>query len=186
MAPLAILRSDAPLDETTMNMQLGSATMKAPVGEIRIAGRDNVLYALDYGDCEARLLALLHRRFGRVTLDAPDPLIPIRQAVEGYFHGELTAFDTVCVHTGGTFFQQRVWSALREIPAGTTCTYGELAKRVGNPQGARAVGLANARNPIALVIPCHRIIGANGKLTGYAGGIERKRWLLEHEGFAHV
>jgi methylated-DNA-[protein]-cysteine S-methyltransferase len=102
--------------------------------------------------------------------------------LHAYFEGALDALDAVLVDPGGTPFQRQVWSALRTIPPGTTVTYTTLAKRLGQPRAIRAVGLANSRNPISLVIPCHRVIGAGGHLTGYGGGIWRKRWLLEHEG----
>lgn len=97
-----------------------------------------------------------------------------------YFAGERDDFDLVLA-ASGTAFQHKVWAALRKIPYGETWSYGELARHIGQPTASRAVGLANGRNPIAIVVPCHRVIGASGTLTGYAGGIERKRWLLEHE-----
>lgn len=102
-----------------------------------------------------------------------------RQLTE-YFSGDRTKFD-LPLRPEGTDFQQRVWRALRDIPFGETWSYGELARHIGNPTASRAVGLANGRNPISIVIPCHRVIGANGSMTGYGGGIERKRWLLAHE-----
>jgi methylated-DNA-[protein]-cysteine S-methyltransferase len=105
----------------------------------------------------------------------------VRRAVEAYFGGDLTAFDAVVVKTGGTVFQQAVWAALRAIPAGETRSYGQLAAAIGSPRAVRAVGLANGSNPVGVIVPCHRVIGANGTLTGYAGGLERKRWLLAHE-----
>src|SRR5690606_33432318 len=101
--------------------------------------------------------------------------------LRAYLAGDLLAIDTVPVRMAGTPFQQRVWDALRRIPAGTTVSYGELASRIGAPTASRAVGMANGANPIPLVVPCHRVIGANGKLTGFGGGMERKRWLLAHE-----
>ncbi len=104
------------------------------------------------------------------------------EKVEAYLAGDLHALDEITVNPGGTEFQQTVWSALREIPAGTTRTYAQLAASIGRPSAWRAVGLANGRNPVAIVIPCHRLVGSNGTLTGYAGGLERKRWLLHHEG----
>jgi O-6-methylguanine DNA methyltransferase len=100
--------------------------------------------------------------------------------LDAYFAGELSTFDLE-MNLLGTPFQQRVWSQLCDIPYGETISYGELARRVGNANASRAVGLANGRNPIALIVPCHRVIGANGSLTGYGGGLERKTWLLEHE-----
>src|SRR5260370_13185160 len=101
-----------------------------------------------------------------------------------YFAGDLTAIDSVPVATGGTSFQREVWAALRRIRPGTTLSYGALAQKLGRPKSVRAVGLANGANPIAVVIPCHRVIGADASLTGYGGGIDRKRWLLTHEGAA--
>ena len=104
----------------------------------------------------------------------------LREQLAGWFAGELTDFDVPLAATG-TAFQQRVWVALRTIPYGATWTYGQLAAAIGNPAASRAVGLANGRNPISIVVPCHRVVGSGGALTGYAGGIERKRWLLDHE-----
>jgi methylated-DNA-[protein]-cysteine S-methyltransferase len=100
--------------------------------------------------------------------------------LDAYFAGELVDFDTP-LEMRGTDFQRRVWASLREIPYGETISYGELARWVGNPKASRAVGLANGRNPVAIVVPCHRVIGADGSLTGYGGGLDRKVWLLEHE-----
>jgi methylated-DNA-[protein]-cysteine S-methyltransferase len=102
-------------------------------------------------------------------------------AITQYFEGKLDAIDRIPVETGGTSFQQKVWRALRGIPCGSTTSYGQLARQIGHPAAVRAVGTANGANPVAVVLPCHRVIGANGSLTGYGGGIERKRWLLNHE-----
>jgi methylated-DNA-[protein]-cysteine S-methyltransferase len=104
----------------------------------------------------------------------------VKDQLEAYFAGRLTRFEVTLAPTG-TPFQQRVWNALLEIPYGATVTYGELATRLGQPNASRAVGLANGRNPISVIVPCHRVIGASGKLTGYAGGLEMKRALLGHE-----
>ena len=98
-----------------------------------------------------------------------------------YFKGDRTAIDALPVKPTGTPFQLSVWAALREIPCGETRSYGDIARRIGNPTAVRAVGLANGANPIAVVVPCHRVIGANGSLTGYGGGLPRKKWLLAHE-----
>ena len=100
--------------------------------------------------------------------------------LQSYFAGDLKAFD-LPLHTEGTAFQQSVWRALAMIPFGHTVSYGELARRIGNPGASRAVGLANGKNPIAIVLPCHRVVGANGSLTGYGGGLHRKQWLLDME-----
>src|SRR5262249_4441707 len=110
---------------------------------------------------------------------APDS---IRDSIHAYFEGDLQALKQIPVETEGTPFQKQVWSALREIPAGSTSSYGQLAARIGRPAASRAVGMANGSNPVGIVVPCHRVIGANGALTGYGGGIDRKRWLLAHEG----
>lgn len=108
-------------------------------------------------------------------------LAPFVAQLQAYFAGELTDFEAP-IELRGTEFQRRVWASLQEIPYGETISYGELARWVGNPKASRAVGLANGRNPVAIVVPCHRVIGADGSLTGYGGGLERKVWLLEHEG----
>jgi methylated-DNA-[protein]-cysteine S-methyltransferase len=108
------------------------------------------------------------------------PFPETKQQLAAYFAGSLTEFN-LPLQMQGTTFQQRVWSALTAIPFGTTISYGELAQQIGQPKASRAVGLANGRNPLSIIVPCHRVIGANGKLTGYGGGIERKQWLLNHE-----
>ena len=113
--------------------------------------------------------------------DAGGVLAAARAQLAAYFAGELTAFD-LALAPRGTPFQERVWGALRDIPFGATTSYGELARRLGDPRATRAVGAANGRNPISIVVPCHRVVGADGSLTGFGGGIDRKRWLLAHEG----
>ena len=164
-------------------MQLMLTRHAAPVGDLLIVtDNEGALRALDFADFEARMRTLLARHYGSVTLsDGPAPPAVIA-ALDAYFAGDATALDGLTVKTGGSEFQRRVWTALRAIPAGTTTGYGALAAMLGNPGAARAVGLANGANPIGIVVPCHRVIGANGTLTGYAGGVARKRWLLEHEG----
>jgi len=102
-------------------------------------------------------------------------------ALRAYFEGDVEALVGLPVEVGGTPFQRAVWGALRDIPYGETRSYGDIARQIGNPAAVRAVGLANGANPVGIVVPCHRVIGANGTLTGYAGGIARKRWLLAHE-----
>ena len=154
-----------------------------PVGEVLlITGPEGAVRALDFAGYEDRMHRLLARHSpgaGLVEGRAPEP---VRAAVQAYFGGDLTALDGLKVQTGGTAFQRSVWAALRAIPAGQTRTYGQLATAIGAPKAVRAAGLANGQNPVALIVPCHRVIGANGTLTGYAGGLERKRWLLAHEG----
>lgn len=153
-----------------------------PVGEVLlVTDGEGAVRALDFADYEDRMSRLLARHApGAVVVEgrAPDR---VRRAVEGWFGGDLTALDGLTVKTGGTAFQRTVWAALRDIPAGETRSYGQLAAAIGSPRAVRAAGLANGQNPIAVIVPCHRVIGANGTLTGYAGGLERKRWLLDHE-----
>lgn len=156
----------------------------SPVGELlTLTDADGRLRALDFEGYDERLLTLLRRQNARRRFDITDGRAPraVRDAVNAYFAGDLGALSGLAVHTGGTEFQRRVWSALRRIPAGSTTTYGRLAAALGNGNACRAVGLANGSNPICLVVPCHRVIGSDGSLTGFGGGIERKRWLLEHE-----
>lgn len=110
-----------------------------------------------------------------------DLLREARRQLQAYFAGRLTAFD-LPLAPNGTDFQRRVWSALTKIPFGTTISYADLARRLSNAAAVRAVGAANGRNPIPIIVPCHRVIGSDGSLTGFGGGLERKRWLLKHEG----
>ncbi len=154
----------------------------APVSELLLATDDDgALRALEFADKESRMQRFLRLHYGECTLTPGAAPLEITQALDEYFDGNLPALDRVQVQTGGTPFQRSVWRALRSIDAGTTCSYGELAKIVGRPSASRAVGAANGSNPIAIVVPCHRVIGASGALTGYGGGLGHKRWLLEHE-----
>ncbi len=164
-------------------MQLTLTRYQAPAFEILVVtDGDGTLRALDFSDFEERMHRLLARHYGAYRLvDGPAPAA-VTTALDAYFAGELAALDTLPVATGGTEFQKSVWAALRRIPAGETQGYGALAAQLGKPGAARAVGLANGMNPIGIVVPCHRVIGASGALTGYAGGVERKKWLLQHEG----
>ena len=154
-----------------------------PVGEVlMVTDARGAVRALDFIDYAERMTRLLARHApGAVVVEGRAPAAA-RQAVEAYFNGDVRALDAVTVTTGGTAFQRRVWAALRAIPAGETRSYGQLAAAIGAPRAVRAAGLANGQNPVAVIVPCHRVIGANGTLTGYAGGLERKRWLLAHEG----
>lgn len=165
-------------------MQLLLDTFETPVGQLfLVTDEQGVLRALDFEDYHARLLRLLDKHYRHYQLalapgSAPEPL---SQALTGYFAGDLGALDRIPTATAGSAFQRSVWQALRGIPAGQTRSYGQLAAAIGRPSASRAVGLANGANPVALVVPCHRVIGASGKLTGYGGGLWRKHWLLEHE-----
>lgn len=139
--------------------------------------------------CDGEALTGLHMQLSRhppqlaAAVENPDapPFAAARAQLAEYFAGARRAFD-LPLKLEGTTFQRRVWQALRQIPFGATCSYRELAGRIGNPKAMRAVGLANGRNPIAIIVPCHRVIGADGSLTGFGGGLERKEWLLAHEG----
>ena len=161
------------------------STMPSPIGEMRLvtdeAGR---LRALDWDDREERLHRLMRRQYPGTLISLRDGALPrpIRDALEAYFAGQFDAIDAVEVETGGTDFQKLAWAALRQIPAGKTASYAQQAARIGRPAAIRAVGLANGANPVGLIVPCHRVIGANGSLTGYGGGLHRKSWLLAHEG----
>lgn len=156
-----------------------------PVGEVLlVTDGQGAVRALDFADYELRMTRLLGRHCPGFTLVPSRAPEPTRRAVEAYFAGEVRALDGLTVKTGGTEFQRTVWAALRAIPAGETRSYGQLAAAIGSPRAVRAAGLANGQNPVAVIVPCHRVIGANGTLTGYAGGLERKRWLLKHEGVA--
>lgn len=156
----------------------------SPIGEIVVVVDDGQLCALDFGDCTARLQALLQRRYGETRLDAADDPHEVSSHIRAYLAGDYASLDAIRVRTAGTPFQEQVWAALRTIPVGSVWTYGQLAARIGRPTAMRAVGAANGRNPVALVLPCHRLVGANAALTGYGGGLARKQWLLAHEGVA--
>ncbi len=155
----------------------------APIGAFLIAVDEaGALRAVDFWDDEAGLRRLLERQYGAVPVTRGEAPAAIRQAFADYFAGDIRALEAVQVQTVGTAFQRKVWDALRRIPAGETRSYGQLAAEIGEPAASRAVGLANGQNPVAIVIPCHRVIGADGSLTGFGGGLPRKRWLLSHEG----
>jgi methylated-DNA-[protein]-cysteine S-methyltransferase len=158
---------------------------ETPIGAALLVTDDQgFLRGLDWSDCEERLRRLLRLHYGKMVLnDAPAPRA-ITAALADYFAGDLDRLRAVKWRTGGTPFQRKVWSMLQIIPPGRTASYGEMAARLGVSGAARAVGAANGANPISVVVPCHRLVGANGALTGYAGGLARKQWLLAHEGAA--
>jgi methylated-DNA-[protein]-cysteine S-methyltransferase len=124
---------------------------------------------------------LLDRRYTDYRLEERNHPHRFTRLLQAYLAGDLSAIADIPVSLGGTPFQQQVWLALRSIPVGMTMSYQQLAIQIGNPQALRAVGMANSQNPIAIILPCHRVIGSDGNLTGYAGGLDRKLWLLEHE-----
>jgi methylated-DNA-[protein]-cysteine S-methyltransferase len=165
-----------------MTIELTRFACPSPIGELSLVLRGTVLVALDYATHEARLVALLHKRFAGLRPAAGADQIGARAYLAAYFDGDLAALDALPADAGGTPFQARVWCALRAIPAGETRSYAGLAATLGMPKAVRAVAHANALNPIAIVVPCHRVVGSDGALRGYAGGLERKRWLLRHEG----
>lgn len=146
-----------------------------------VTDSDGSLRALEFADHESRMTRLLREHYGNYTLEEGSAPASLIRALDAYFHGDMNALDELPTATGGTPFQREVWKALRAIPCGTTISYGQFAERLGRAGSARAVGAANGVNPIAIVVPCHRVIGANGALTGFAGGLARKRWLLDHE-----
>jgi methylated-DNA-[protein]-cysteine S-methyltransferase len=159
---------------------LATVRLTTPVGGLAAFTHEGALCALSFADGRYDPLAVLGVRFGTVHTRDADPL-DVTGRFRDYFRGQLDALDRLPVDTGGTPFQRRVWEVLRTIPAGTTLSYRDVARRVGAEEAVRAVGAANGANPVAIVIPCHRVIGADGRLVGYGGGLDRKRWLLAHE-----
>lgn len=165
-------------------LHLFSDKMKTPLGDlILLADESGNLRAIEWADHEDRIHASLSRRDRSMQITREPRCNPfgLTAALEAYFAGDIESIQSLPVSTTGTAFQQGVWKALRTIPAGETTSYGSLAKKLGVPAAVRAVGLANGANPISIVVPCHRVIGADGSLTGYGGGLHRKQWLLEHE-----
>lgn len=163
-------------------MKLFIDKIDSAIGQILLISDGESLCALDYVGYENRMMMLLRRRFPNFQLrDTVNPQ-GFSSQIRAYLAGDLGCINSIPVSLGGTSFQQQVWSALRTIPPGTVSTYGELAAKLGKPAASRAVGMTNALNPIAIVVPCHRLVAVNGALTGYAGGLKRKQWLLRHEG----
>ena len=175
--PLATLDAEAPAS-------LLVDRFTTPIGEMYAVSDDaGRLRAFAWADHEARGIEQIRQQYGpRVFIANGHLPAALRTAIDDYFAGDLRAIERIDCATNGTPFQQQVWNALRTIPTGTTLSYGALATRIGNAGAVRAVGLANGANPIAVVVPCHRVIGTDGSLTGYGGGLARKRWLLAHEG----
>jgi len=161
----------------------GLDRLKTPIGTaLLVTDADGVLRALDWEDYEPRMRELLRLQYGAVTLKRARAPKDTKAALSGYFSGDLSGLNTIKWRVAGTPFQRKVWNALPKIPAGTTMSYGALAAKLGMPKAVRALGHANGDNPLSVVLPCHRLIGANGSLIKYGGGLQRKRWLLEHEG----
>ncbi len=156
--------------------------ISSPIGNVEMVIVGDSLEVLDFCDSNGRIDALITRHYPEGLRRTDSDPSGIAEKIAAYFEGELDAIDRVSASPNGTPFQQTVWKALRTIPCGSTIAYRDLADRVGNPRARQAVGQANGRNPVSIVVPCHRVIGADGSLTGYGGGIERKAWLLRHEG----
>jgi methylated-DNA-[protein]-cysteine S-methyltransferase len=155
----------------------------SPIGVIRLVHDDaGRLRSLDFEDFAARNMKLLRRHYGDTEIIGGKAPRTVTRALAAYFDGVLGALGDIEIATAGTPFQETAWAALRAIPVGATRSYAQQAAAIGRPTAVRAVGRANGDNPVAIVTPCHRVIGADGALTGFGGGIHRKRWLLEHEG----
>ncbi|MBX2867720.1 MAG: methylated-DNA--[protein]-cysteine S-methyltransferase [Acidiferrobacterales bacterium] len=161
---------------------LTSTNYQSPVGDIEILLDEETLVYLDFAQNSERREKLLSRRFGRFLIQKLDSNLPIHQMLDRYFSGQPETFEGLTVSTGGTEFQRAVWQELRNIKRGHTMDYASLAAKAGNAKAVRAAASSNARNPISIVIPCHRVIGKDGSMRGYAGGVDRKRFLLTLEG----
>lgn len=172
-----------PAGPTKTPERFGLDRLVTPIGiALLVTDADGALRALDWADYEHRMRELLRLHYGVVDLSEQPAPTQMRAALSGYFEGDLGQLSGVAWRIAGTSFQRKVWTALARIPAGTTMSYGALAAKIGMPKAIRAVGHANGSNPISVVLPCHRLIGADGSLVKYGGGLERKRWLLRHEG----
>ena len=156
-------------------------TLDSPIGPLTAAERAGRVCLLHFG-ADGPAIDQMFDRWYPGEPRARQPIPAVGSALARYFAGEIGALDTIAVELNGTPFQKKAWQALRRIPAGTTISYADLAKRIGESSAVRAVGSANGANPVAVIVPCHRVIGSNGTLTGYGGGLDRKQWLLAHEG----
>ncbi len=161
--------------------------VESPIGRVTFATSEAGVCGLGIGEGWEKVRLSLDRAFGGAGTnpqvrfeEAPAP--ELRRSLDNYFTGRTDALESIDVDLRGTDFQKRVWAALRAVAPGTTASYADIAGRIGNPKAVRAVGMANGRNPVSLIVPCHRVIGADGSLTGYGFGLDRKRWLLQHEG----
>ena len=162
-------------------MRVEIAEYDSPIGSITLAVCDEYLCALSFSESWPACAAMLGRRFGSIDCRRVEDSAGVVGHLKSYFNGCVEALSEINVDPGGTQFQRKVWAKLCELQPGETISYSNLACRVGSPAAVRAVGAANGANPIPIVIPCHRVIGADGRLVGYGGGIERKQWLLDHE-----
>lgn len=163
-------------------MMLFVEEFDSPCGTISIIFDEaEILYHLDFPDQGGRQMNMLKKRFKDLKLEKSTSKT-IRSHICAYLLGEFDRLEQITCDLGGTDFQKRVWQALKSIPVGKTCSYLDLAVKIGNEKAVRAVARANALNPVSLIYPCHRVIGSDGALRGYAGGLKRKGWLLQHEG----
>ena len=162
-------------------MRIELSHLETELGRIVVAATEAGLCAVDFAASDAPMRERLKQARPDATFGPGPRARAAAGRLEAYFEGELDALASLEVAPDGTDFQRKVWSALRQIPVGATCSYREIAGTIGQPTAMRAVGAANGRNPIALVVPCHRVIAADGTLGGYAGGLWRKQWLLKHE-----
>lgn len=163
-------------------MTLHRFTHSSPIGPLNVVTDDGVIVMINFPDFEGRVALQSKKALkGETTIDGP-PHAPTASALDAYFDGQINALEGLSIAPRGTDFELTVWRALRAIPAGETRSYGDIARDIERPTAVRAVGRANGINPIPLVVPCHRVIGANGSLTGFGGGLETKAWLLRHEG----
>ena len=158
------------------------AIADTPIGKLTVAARSGRVCLVHFGNNDAAVRQRLGRWYPGESIEQRQDPAGAVTCLERYFEGRLDALDSLDVELNGTAFQQRVWIALRAVRAGRTSSYAELARAIDVPAAVRAVGAANGANPVAIVVPCHRIIGSNGSLTGYGGGLRRKEWLLRHEG----
>lgn len=176
------MKKDKEKEEKVEEKILRRSEIPTPAGTIVLVERRGALVGLVFEDHWKGFRRELEKRFAEFSFEEDPRGGAPAEALRRYFGGDLAALSDVSVDTGGTAFQQSVWRALRRIPAGTTWSYARLAREIGRPSATRAVAAANGANPVSIVIPCHRVIGADGSLTGYGGGLPRKRWLLVHEG----
>ena len=167
---------------TLTTSQLTTEMIPSPLGPLELTWSEQGVHSLAFTDREAHAGRSSDHSDGAFDTAESAPPNRYAAALERYFDGDIAALEDLPVVLDGSPFQLEVWNALRRIPPGATWSYGELANAIGRPGAGRAVGAANGQNPVAIVVPCHRVIGANGTLTGYGGGIERKQWLLRHEG----
>ncbi len=167
-------------------MHLALARLESPLGPLVLAASEVGLCALEFADSDDAVRGRLLKVHPNVRFEADSRVDKIASRVLAYFSGDRRALENLPIDVTGTPFQKTVWATLREIPMGTTISYRELARRIGNAAASRAVGGANSKNPVALVVPCHRVIAADGTLGGYAGGLWRKSWLLQHESNSEI